>query len=350
MENRPESRPSPEVPNEALKQISSFFGLGEVVLKEKIQEGKLNDNYRMIELETGTSYFLRGHRHKDKGMVEKFHAAERFFAAHNIPVLVALSRGNESVVEAVSKLYSVYPWIEGVRADAINDEMKALRSVASVQADIHLLSKDGAPEGLSDRRGSGWDKKNSLEEFSRIEQQVQAKSEKDEIDAITLEKIALQRALVEANDRTLEDFRLDADHLIHGDMNSSNIFFDENDEVKYLFDSEHVQYSARVLEVVKSLDLLCLPGKYDDENFEKARIFLQEYQSRYPLTKEELKNGLRAYVQRKAHDVWLLKEHYDKNNHRVDRIFKNNLNRLRYFSKNLDVFVERILSFLPDES
>lgn len=333
-----------ELPKDVLKSVSSFLGFGELVFKEKIGEGVLNTNYRVKDADSGVSYFLRGHRHDDKGKVEKFYLAEKFFAEHDIPVVVALARDNQSVVEVAGELYSVYPWVEGRRARDVVDHAKALKSVARLQANIHLLSKDGASQGLSDRKSTGWDKSAFLEELGRYEALIKSKQIKDTVDGIVLEVIGLQRQMAVANDKILESFNLGQDHLIHGDIQGTNIFFDDKDEMKYLFDSEHIQYSPRGLEVARSLDLMCLSTEYTDEDFDRAGVFLQEYQSVYPLRRKELEESLRAYILRMVHYTWKLKERYDKQNYRVDKIFKYDKKRLAYFSQHLEPFVQRVLS------
>lgn len=343
---QPEKSNKTELTPETVKAIGQQFGVTEATLIKLITEGKLNTNYQIKD--AGRDYFLRGHRQTDKQTVERFHAAERYFSEHGIPVVVALplsGHTTEAVAEQDGKLYSLYPWVGG---KAYKEDLpeKALQSIARLQANIHLLSKDGAPQGFSDKPRVGWDKDQFIKDVQRYENMIKQKATREPFDELVLEVIDLQKKIVEANQRKFEDFDLGPDHLIHGDINRTNVFFDENNEVKHLFDSEHIQYSPRTLEVVRSLDLMCLSGDYTDDDFQQVKMFLQAYHERYPLDKNQFADALRAYFLRMAHYTWKLREHYDNKNTRVDKIFFYDHQRLTYMGKNLDAFVDRVVGLI----
>jgi len=344
----PDKKTEQELSPEQVKAIGKAYGLSQLEVLERISEGKLNKNFHAKDAETNEDYFLREHRHDNKPTIEKFHASERFFASHNIPVVVAMSladKDEEAVYEQGGNYYSLYPWVEG---KVIKGELSetALASIASLQAEIHLLSKDEVPQGLSDKKAIGWDKKQFQDDIDRYERMIRSNEQMTEFDELALEVIQLQKQVVEANDLRFEDMDLGKDHLIHGDIQKTNIFFGENDEVKHLFDSEHVQYSARALEVVKSLDLMVFSQDYTDEDFEDAEVFLKAYHEKYPLDRQEFENAIRAYFLRFAHYTWKLREHYDNDNTRVDRIFKYDKWRLEFMIKHLDAFIEKTVGLV----
>ncbi|MDO8581357.1 MAG: phosphotransferase [bacterium] len=336
---------------EALQHIGIAFGIPKSELVAVIQEGNINRNYQIKDVRSGIFYFLRQHRiEKKMEDLERLHAAERFFAQHGIPVVPAipiLEKPNVHVYAQDGQLYSVYPWLTGKRyEERLELPTTALESIARMQADVHLLSNDGAPEGLSERRGMGWDREKFFIDCARYEAMIEGKDHREPFDDLVLAVLRLQKQAVKKNTTRFEDMRLGTDHLIHGDVHPGNIFFNDDDTIKHIVDSEHVQYSARVLEVAKSLDYICLSPDFTEEDFERARTFLVAYHARYPLTREELVDGVRAYFLRTVHSTWKLREHYDKGNTRVDKMFLKDQKRFVYFAEHLDAFIERITHFI----
>ena len=102
------------------------------------------------------------------------------------------------------------------------------------------------------------------------------------------------------------------------------------------------------MEVVRSLILLCFANPYDynptydKQNFKNAQVFLQRYQTDYPLQRSELASAFKARYWRQVMSLWVETEHYVHANYRVDVFLQSYLVGLKYMSTNLAYFVDRI--------
>lgn len=148
--------------------------------------------------------------------------------------------------------------------------------------------------------------------------------------------------LVAENNLRYEELNLQNEHIIHGDYHGQNIFYDENEEVKYVFDLEKTGVSPRALEIARSLDFMCFSNNYEKESFEDADAFLSSYNEIYPIDKRELSCGIKAFYIRKARSLWIEREHYINGNRRVDCFLKGELSMLKYYSQNLNEFINKL--------
>lgn len=71
-------------------------------------------------------------------------------------------------------------------------------------------------------------------------------------------------------------------------------------------------------------------------------MYLDSYNRLYPLTKEDLKDIVQFYYLRKAHSLWIEKEHYIKGSTRVDCFLESEFSMLEYYSNNWKEFVEEL--------
>jgi len=140
-----ENDPRRELEKSQLARIGNAYGVGPLRMLDVVATGLLNRNFH-VQAESGDEYFLREHRDIPVTVAEKHHAAERFLSRPDIPIVVGTSlhgKNEQSVFVDGEKLFSLYPWVTGRRLRSMELSDTAIRSLADVEARMHLLSKGG---------------------------------------------------------------------------------------------------------------------------------------------------------------------------------------------------------------
>lgn len=316
----------------------------EATLVKEVQEGYLSRNF--ILENRGVKFFLKQYRFDSLEKIREIHRAKFFFSSGGIPVILPLQNRNEEYFfEEEGKFYALFPFVSGRIIPRANRPQHAIESAARMLANIHLLSKDGFPEIVKDE-AKGWDKNAFLKEAETIQEKIERRKEKSDFDHLVLEVMEYKRKIVQSNTVLYEKLRLANDHIIHGDYYGQNIFYNENDEVKYVFDFEKTKRSPRVLEVIRCVDFMCLSDRFEEKDFEDARVFLRAYSAAYPLQRDELIRGLRAYFFKNIHSLWIEREHYLNENYRTDPLYTGKLAHLQYYWQHFDLLADRLTQAL----
>ncbi|MEK6935269.1 MAG: phosphotransferase, partial [Nanoarchaeota archaeon] len=273
-----------ETISEVLEKIQKLYGIAKKVeLFEKMRDGYLSQNF--ILQNGGTKLFLKQYRFDNLEKIKEIHRAKFFFASGNIPVILPIQNNEgDYIFEHAKKYYSLFPFVEGRIIQRTERSRKAFESAGKMLAEIHILSKQGYPDIIHDYV-KGWKKEEFLSEAETIKQRIETTSVKTNFDKLALETLQCKIKLVAENNLRYEELNLKNDHIIHGDYHGRNIFYDENDEVKYVFDIEKTTVSPRVLEIVRSMDFMCFSNNYEAKNFEDANFYLAAFNKIYPITK-----------------------------------------------------------------
>ncbi|MFA7171135.1 MAG: phosphotransferase [Candidatus Paceibacterota bacterium] len=325
----------------ALEKIRKSYAVAKKAeLTEIVKKGYLSNNFILRSDEK--KLFLKQYRFDDIEKIKEVHRVKFFFSDGGIPIILPI-RNNEGdfIFEDAGKLYSLFPFIEGRIIRKEERSQKAFASAGEMLGRIHILSKDSCPH-ITDCYGREWDKKEFLVRAGAMKERVEKNTERTNFNKMALKTINLKISLAEGNNVRYEDLELKKDHIIHGDYHGQNIFYDNNDEVSYVFDIEKTEISSRILEIARTIDYMCFSNNYKVKNFNDARIFLSAYNKVYPFCAEELTRGIEAYYIKKAHSIWIEEEHYTNNNFRVDCFLEGEFLMLSYYSKNFKNFTDRL--------
>lgn len=329
--------------NDALNDlISTLYEIDPVSSISNVKIGSLSRNF-IVESKSG-KYFLKDCGF-DASRISEIHGVINFLYSQNIPVICPLfNRKNQDSFRFGDTYYALYPYVEGtlLSLDTRND--KNIEEAGETLAAIHGLSA-GVPPFSMQEKPYYCDKRKFLERANKILSIINSKSQKDSFDLQALEKITLQKRLVE-DDKAYRRSILKNDHIIHGDYTLYNMFFDNKDRVAYIFDLEKTSLAPRAMELARSIDRICFHSHFDANSFRYAEIYLHAYNRHYPISKSELSEALSLYYREQTYKLWLEKEHYLGNNFRADDLLENDLNSLKYFQKHFESFSETILSFL----
>jgi homoserine kinase type II len=325
-----------------LAVINLKYGFIDVRILERVSKGYLSDNY--ILENQGKRFFLKKYRQFGKQRLLEIHAVKKFFSERGLPVVLPLEAGDgKTYFEWKNDLYSIFPYVEGKQCYQCFLSDQALADSGKMLARIHLQSKDGCPDIVTERT-FGWNKEDFLEKLGIIRNLIS--KNKNDFDKKAEKFIQDKITLAENNLIKYSDLNLNSNHIIHGDYHQENIFFDENDLVKYVFDWEKTNKAPRVMEMARALEFSCFYGSFEKDNFRRAKVFLASYVDVYPVSKEELRNGLVAWYLSQVHSVWVLDEHYLKNNSRIDPLIDNYIMYLNYHSKNFKEYCNKVLDFI----
>lgn len=295
-----------------------------------------------------TAFFLKQYRMADPERVQEIHRAKFIFAERGIPIILPIPAvSNQSFFECEGRLYALFPFVEGRMIRRSDHSQPALASAGEMLARIHLLSCDAVPQIVREQMRA-WDPERFFAGVELIRERLRRIQVPSSFDELALKAIGIKMQIVQQSKTRLEDVGLKNDHLIHGDYHGQNIFFDNADQVKWVFDLEKTELAPRSYELVRSMDFLCFANQYEAQNINDAKTYFRAYTNAYPITLDELLRGVRLYFLKKAHSLWVESEHYLHDNQRVDCFLESEVKMLEYYAEHAEGLIRRV--FETDES
>jgi Ser/Thr protein kinase RdoA (MazF antagonist) len=315
-----------------------------------VTAGFLSQNY---VLHTGTGrYFLKQYRFAERRQVAAAHEAKFFFAAAGVPVILPLrAKDGDSYFALGERFYSLFPYVEGRHLPRGHFSARALDSMAETLAAIH---RAGRHVHLPSTRISHAQKDGAL--FVATARQILEKipqHERTAFDELAEGFIRLKLRLAAQHQEALAAIDLASDHLVHGDYQDANLFFDAHEQVSHVFDWEKTAVAPRGLELVRAIEFICFsnPNDYSalfsEENFARARRFLQAYHQIYPMTRAEFATVSHVRYLQKLCSLWVESDHYLAGARRVDLFLEAEYNAVKYYAHHLDEHIERLSIALP---
>lgn len=92
----------------------------------------------------------------------------------------------------------------------------------------------------------------------------------------------------------------------------------------------------RTLELFRSATYSFLNTNFNDVSIKDIKLYIKSYTEVYPITKDDLKNGVMAHYIKLMHSFWVEKEHYFNNNTRPDLFLDVNYKRLKFLSERFE--------------
>lgn len=324
--------------HDLLAEINKIYGLN-ITSSEKVALGFLSDNYFLSD--TKTKFFLKKYRFNNSSRIANVHSSKKYFAQGGIPVILPIPLlSGETFFEYTGAYFALFPFVEGKHIERGNLTESAILSLGQMLGKIHLLGKD-SKLAINDE----FKIENEEKTFKKIEDIIAKISEietPNDFDKAALENVQMKKKLLLNNVMTLESLDLKNDHLIHGDYLDHNVFFDESDNVKWVFDFEKTNYSPRTYELFKSMVYGLLSADVTQTDLQNARKYIDAYSSVYPISKDEIKRGLQLYFVKTIHGFWVEGEHYLNGNTRVDHFLFDDHKRIKYLSENLNTLIDTL--------
>jgi homoserine kinase type II len=310
-----------------------------------VAAGFLSQNY---VLHTGAErYFLKQYRFTERRRVAAAHEAKFYFAAANVPVILPLhTRNGERYFAFGERFYSLFPYVGGRHLPRGLFSPAALDSMAATLARIHRAGRHARLPSV----GVSHAQKNYAH-FVETARQILDKipqRQRTAFDELAEAFIQLKLRLAAQNQSALAAIALASDHLVHGDYQDANLFFDQRERVSHVFDWEKTAIAPRGLELVRAIEFICFSNPDDytavfsAENFAGARRFLQQYHEIYPITRAEFAAVSHVRYLHKLCSLWVESDHYLAGNQRVDLFLQAEYNTVRYYAQRLDEYIERV--------
>jgi len=322
-----------------LKKINKLYKT-DISSFEKVAKGSSSENYFLKDGQK--KFFLKKYGFNDTKRITEIHNSKKYFANGGIPVILPISLldGNTFFTDNNSQ-YTLFPFVDEKQSERGFLTNTEIISLGKMLGQIHLLGKNTTLP--IEEKTKSWNGEKTLENIEIIRLEISKKTVLTDFDKLALENINLKKRLILSTPTTYEDLNLPSDHLIHGDYSDQNVFFNSSNEVSHVFDLDRVCYSPRMYEFFKSMMYSIMSSDINDEDIEKAKLYLNAYLEVYPVSKDEIINGLRFFYIKAIHNVWIENEHYTKNNNRLDRFLIDDFKKIQYLSNHFQEFVEKLL-------
>lgn len=316
--------------------LTSKYSLSAVTSIEKIEKGFLSENYKISTEDQ--SFFLKKYRFNNEERIREIHSVKYYFSENGIPVILPITNSDKTTFfESDVSYFALFPFVTGIQPERGTLTQNMIDSLGRMLGKIHLAGKK-CDLKLNDSFAE-WNKQKALETVSILENKLSGIVDKNSFDMLAEKNIKLKKRLITENNIDFSDLHLNIDHVIHGDYLDFNVFFDENENIKYVFDFEKTEIAPRTHELFRSATYSFLNTDFDNKSIKNIQVYINSYLDVYPMSKEELKNGLTAHYFGSVHNFWVEKEHYLKNNQRVDLFLELNYKRLLFMSERLEEFL-----------
>ncbi len=335
-----------------LKTLEKEYRIKELKVVKKVTGGYLSDNYKLKDKQQ--EYFLKKYREFSAADMKSIHAVKKFFSDGRIPVIAPLTaRKKQTYILFEGRYYALFPFVHGqVFTPPVTINPSALRSGARMLARMHLLSKRGVPRGFTQRLGD-WKMKRivqSEKDFettaARILTIINAKKKLSVYDRFARKTIGFKMTTSRKLPTYFNVAVLGHPHVAHGDFHFENAFFDKKGEMIHVFDFEKSEIRPRILEILRSMFIVCFQGSFTNTHFKAAEQYIKAYNKLYPIKTSELKAGLEAILYKHVRTLWIEKEHYLKNSKKFDVFLRENYNTIYYLVHNMESLNKRIKSWL----
>ena len=122
------------------------------------------------------------------------------------------------------------------------------------------------------------------------------------------------------------------DTLIHGDYHPGNLLIDKiTGEIVGVCDWEKVEFGSRSYELARSLLYTCFDGDYKEEkSLADSKLFLEGYLSVFPMSVDEIMDGLNMRIYRMALSSWIEEKYYKNHDSRANHLIRHEVNIIDY--------------------
>lgn len=306
----------------------------------KVSSGVLSENYI---LHSGyNKLFLKKYRFKDETKIKETHNAKKYFSEKDIPVIMPIKYNLAyTYFEYNKSFYALFPFVEDIELTKDTLTQESVISMGNMLGKIHKAGRD-AKIITRDNFKLG-NKEVSITEINNIINIILSIEKPSEFDKISLEALRLRLKL---SDKYKDSIHVECDHLIHGDYLIHNVFFDNNNQVKWVFDFEKASYAPRSYELFRSMFYSIMSHNFTEKDLQYMKLYLDSYSNIYPISKEEIVYGLNLFTIKTIYSFWVISEHYINKNTRADHFILDDYNRVKHISENFNLLVD---TFIKDK-
>ncbi len=255
-----------------------------------------------------------------------------------------LSKRNKKHVKYKKKIYVLYPYLDLCVIKSEASKGRYSFNLGRLLGEMHTYSELNKSKYRNLRISKYfWDRERASVIFNKVSNILQRTKNKKLFDQVAFSMIEKKIAYIK---RKAKRYSLDTDNyiLLHGDFNNENVFYDQSGDIVSIFDFEKSTVGSLSYEIINAL-VISFFSSYKNKNFNRAKWFLDGYQSVRNIDKTQLKASLEFFTAGLFYTTLFEEEKYLKNNDRLDPIYAHYNNSLNYFSKKNN-FSERILRMI----
>jgi Ser/Thr protein kinase RdoA (MazF antagonist) len=182
-----------------------------------------------------------------------------------------------------------------------------------------------------------------MEFFKSMLAFISSKKELTEFDHVARESCEYKKSLLMQYTVDQNSLGFKYDHIIHGDYVDQNVFWDSNNEILAVFDFEKAQMAPRMFEVFRAMFLSFYSGHDPEKDLQTVTLFLKEYHSHYPISRDECVRGFELFYGKCIHTLWIEQQHYIHNQTRSDHFLRIDLDRLKSLTLHKQLILETLL-------
>lgn len=321
---------------EALSVHYEFVDLANIIT--------LDSGFRCLNLAftSGSSrFFLKQYREKEAHRMQEAKRAEQWFSDHGVPIILPIkTKEGETVIRCEEHWYSVFPFVEGAPSHPQDLTPHHVASLGLLHGKLHRLGSQADASTYSDFRF--WDREAFYRDVQLIEAYVQEHPLSSQEEVLALEHVRVQEQFLRHADQGPKMFGLPFTHLLVDDFIYTNVFFDEQGNIKRVYDIERTGMGPRAYDLARSLFITCFDDGWDEKNFEFARIYVKAYQTVYPITRAEFRQGVELYTYYFMYLLWIEKAILLKGSIRHRLLIHPSCARLEHFLGDREELVRQI--------
>ena len=318
----PPSTPTAHV--DAIDAVLPRWGLRRAGEPVPVADSVLNNNYRVDT--SGGPRFVRIHkptrtRETVAGEVRMMEHA----GAAGIPVYPPLPANDGAIVQGSGGLLlSVWPWLEGHTLARGGVVPAAAAALGDMHGRLDTALADFRDATLRPGRGgANWDTESSIAVLSRVDDLIRYYPAVPEMQVRVQETIRFRLRFLEGGAaRPMSDFGGLTVQASHGDYHERNVMFTEDGSVLAVVDWEGRTVVPRVFGLIRAVDFCGILGSASQVGY------IDAYGKHVRLSPEECRLGVEMWWQSVLHDAWALRVRFIEGDHRVERFFGEDGERL----------------------
>lgn len=260
---------------------------------------------------------LRGHRRRERELVELEHVVMEHVRAYDVPAPVAVRTPNgELAVWHADRWWSLLRWIEGTQPDRGEHTVGQAHAMGAMLGRIHTALREmndpRPPGGAAERSGPSAKKQRPtayvIEQIDQLITHIGALHQQGSDETAALTWLRGQGDWLRGR---VDSVVPDADsQVVHGDYHDANVIFSD-DTIAGVIDWDAAGFGEAAVEVVRAIHLSF------GLDAARSRAFVDGYRSARPMPPEELELGAQRYGFRRDRSVWLFDELYRQGNERL---------------------------------
>ncbi|MDT0307117.1 phosphotransferase [Streptomyces sp. DSM 44917] len=315
------------LPERTLTHLLERYGAGEPVACERVAEGLLNRGYRLAT--TRGHFFLKHHLGGDPETVISLvrqHRATAALATLGLPVAPPLAdRDGRTVVVHGHRRYALHPWVEGRHRDGRELSPAQSRRLGALLGGVHrALEHVIARSPL--RRSPAGESAAPADTQALIDQllaRVRGRARRTGFDELAEHRLLERRSMLRAHAH-LRPGRAEvpAEGWVHGDFHPLNLLYRAEGPVEpvAIVDWDRLGVRPRAEEAVRAAAIFYLRPDGSLE-LPKVRAYARAYRAAGGASPAELAAAVRRVWWERLNDFWMLRWHYERDDHRADPQF-----------------------------